>query len=108
MPVNNDYKTPPKNVPNDDPYIRQLRDAATQAMNGKLNCCGEKALANGATSTAINDPLCNPNSVILLSPTTAAAAAVTGLYVVAGTGAFVIHHADPASTTAVFRYVIIG
>lgn len=109
MAVNNNFPQAPAKVTLDVPTLRLIIQAINSIVKGKLNCCGETALTASAASTTINDPLCNPNSVILFTPTTAhAAVEIATLYYTAGTGSFVIHHANNSQTDRIFRYVIIG
>lgn len=107
MTVNNNYPRPPQNIDNAD-FLRLLRQAVDYAMRGKLNCTGEVTLTQSATSTVVNNILCNENSVILLTPITANAASTSGIWVDAGDKAFTIHHHNVTHNDEIFRYVIIG
>ena len=82
----------------------------SQALNGKLNCTGEVTLAvSPATSTTYTDPLITADSVVLIVPKTAtAAAAVLGVYVVPTFGSATINHTASALTDRTYRVAILG
>lgn len=111
MAVNNDYPSPPQNPRAEIGYIRKLMVSLVYAMKGKLNCTGELTLTASATSTVVENTLCNENSVVLLTPETANAAGEIGggtLYIVPGVKQFTVTHANAGTTDRRFRYVIIG
>lgn len=109
MSVNNNFPFAPQKVTQDLEMLRQLKNVVNSAMNGKINCTGDCTITASAAATTINDKLCNVNSVILLQPTTAhAAAEAPTLYTVAGAGQFVLHHANNSQIDRIFKYVIIG
>lgn len=109
MAVNNNFPSAPENVTAEVGYIRLLKQAINSAIRGKLNCTGEVTLTANAASTVVIEKLCNANSVILLQPTTANAAAAIGTtYIEAGAGTFTITHANNAQADKSFKYVIIG
>lgn len=111
MAVNNDYPFPPKNPRLEEGYLRSLVNSIISCITGKTNNCGEFSLAASAASTTVKDKLCNANSVVLLTPISAHAAAEVGngtIYVTPGKNQFVLTHANNAQTDRNFRYVIIG
>jgi len=112
MPVFNNYKYPNKLTKLDNNYLLDLAQIVTRLINGKTNNCGELTLTPSATSTTVKNILCNENSVILLTPTTANAAADVGaagsVWVVAGDKEFVVNHPSDADTNKIFRYIIVG
>ena len=109
MAVNNNYPAPPLQIKFDLPTLRLVVQSLAKAIIGKTNNVGTVTLAASATSTTVDNTLCNANSAILFQPTTAHAAADFGsLYAVAGDGSFVIHHANNANTDRTFQYVIVG
>ena len=92
--------------------LRQVAAIVNRMNLGKLNCTGELTLAFAQTSTTVSDPRAGTESVILLVPLTASAAAeqaAGGLYLSArANGGFVVSHADTAQTDRRFGYAIIG
>lgn len=81
--------------------IQGVRDLATGASNG----IGRDAvvLAEGQTSTTFADPLCGETSIVLLCPTSAAAAAAQPYLASAARGTFTLGHL-PAGSGATLRY----
>lgn len=81
-----------------------------RALAGKLNCAGSLTLdVSPATSTDYDDPLITENSVLLLMPTTAnAAAELATLYIVPSAGTATVNHSSSASSDRTFGVVIIG
>lgn len=109
MAVNNNFPIPPRKIALDLETVRLIMRSLGFAMDGKLNCTGEFTQAAGGTTTTVTNKLCNVNSVILLQPLTAhAAAALAVTSIVAGTEQFVVTHANNAQTDRNFKYVIIG
>jgi len=93
----------------DEDTIRQLVQSTNFAIDGKTNNTGEVTLTANAASTAVTNNLCNVNSVILLQPKTAnAAAALATTYCTAGDGSFTVTHANNSQTDKEFKYVVIG
>lgn len=94
---------------------REVATAVNQALKGKLNSFGTVTLTDSVASTVVTNELVGPDSVILLMPQTAHAAAELGngtAYIVPtdivdGTS-FKITHANNAQTDRTFGYVIIG
>lgn len=94
---------------------RDVSTAVNQALKGKLNSIGTVTLAASVASTVVDNPLVSADSVILLMPQTAHAAAEIGngtafiapSDTVDGTS-FKITHANNAQTDRTFGYVIIG
>lgn len=94
---------------------RDISRAVNAALTGKVNCFGSVTLVHGAASTTVTNQFVGTNSIILLMPQTAHAAAELqngtiyikpGDYVV-GTS-FKITHANDANTDKTFGYVILG
>lgn len=105
------FPAPKKQVPDkyDRGYFVSLISILNGIMIGKTNNTGDLTVtANVATTTVIDDKV-SPNSLILLMPTTAnAAAGLTATYIVPGTESFVVHHANNAQADRIYRYAIIG
>lgn len=107
--VNNNFPKAPWKFALDLPTLKIMVRAINSVVQGKLNCCGVVTCSASVATTTINDPLCNANSVILFSATTAhAAAELATFYYVPGDGKFVLHHANNAQIDRTFTYVIIG
>lgn len=70
---------------------------------------GVVTLTASMTETTVSVTYCSADSVVLLTPSTAnAAAEASGLYVVPGAGEFVITHSNAASTDRTFNYVVFA
>lgn len=112
MTVNNNYRYPSKIIANTHSFIKELADIVKNCVDGRTNNTGEVTLTPSTTTTNVKNILCNENSVVLLYPITANAAADVGaagsVYVVAGDQEFTIHHPSDADIDKTFRYVIIG
>lgn len=109
MAVNNNFQSPTGMITFDIEMIRRIVRSLKSAMSGKINCTGEFTQTASTTTTTVGDKICNVNSVILLQPLTAnAAAAVSVTLSAAGTEQFVVTHANNAQTDRNFKYVIIG
>lgn len=87
----------------------RLTDKVNQIIDGKVNCIGQVNLTAGSTTTVVNDRRAGIDSKILLTPTTANAAATTGLYISSkGKFTFTITHNSNADTDRTFDYAIFG
>jgi len=86
--------------------------AIQQLANGRSNATGLVTLATGATTTTVGAVNCAAQSIVILFPTTAdAAAALPSTYVNPATVTmqqFVISHASNAETDRTFFYVCLG
>ncbi len=95
----------------DSPVARRRQAEAINALgNGRSNATGTVTLTASATSTAVTDRRVGIDSVVLLMPTTANAAAAIGTtYVGArGIGSFTLTHANNSQTDRTFAYAIVG
>lgn len=90
--------------------LRRVVTAVNNILRGKTNNVGSVTLTANAASTALSDIRIGINSVIVLQPTTAnAAAALATTYVgTPGDGTVTITHANNAQTDRVFLYCVIG
>lgn len=83
-----------------------------QIVNGRHNATGEVTLRTGQATTVVSHPNCSIDSVPLLTPLTAVAAAEVGngtMYISAiANGAFTITHANSATANRKFRYSVAG
>lgn len=88
----------------------RLRGLLQKAFDGKLNCTLEVTLdVSPATSTTITEPLITEDSVLLLMPKTATAAAeVLALYVVPSFGSAVVNHSASVASDRTYGVAIIG
>lgn len=82
----------------------------SRALAGKLNCTGELTLdVSPATSTTYTDTLITEDSVVLLVPKTAtAAAAMLGVYVVPTFGSVTVNHPSSAASDRTYGVAILG
>jgi len=94
-------------------YAAQVAEVANGARRGKIDGGGEVTLDANDTTTTITNDLISVESNIMLTPTSANAAAdvgsATGVYVSAvGTGTATITHPNTAATDKTFFYAVIG
>lgn len=88
--------------------------AIRQLMEGRSNAVGTVTLAHDgvATTTTVTATNCGPNSIVILFPATAhAAAVVTGTYVLAASitaRQFIVTHAATAESDQTFWWVALG
>ena len=89
---------------------RQLREIVAGAMQGKTNNTGTVTLTASSTTTTLTDPRIGAESVVLLTPQTAAAktAYVAGIYQACTTGSATLTHASNAAVDQTFGYVVVG
>ena len=87
---------------------RNVSEVVNNAMNGKTNNVGTVTLTASTTTTTITDERLGFNSVILLSPLTANAAAQTPYVSTKAKGSAVITHTSVVSTDLDFDYIIVG
>ena len=99
-------------VPPDGGDVRRIARVVHGIMNGKTNNQGSLTLAPGSATTTLADPRIGPESVILLMPSTANAAAELGngsLHVSArGDGTATLTHASNAQADRTYGYAVIG
>lgn len=91
-------------------YSTEQTDAINRIMDGKTNNRGNVTLSTGGTTTTVNDTRATIHSVILLMPTSAAAASALGTLYVSGrtNGNFTLTHAVSAMADRTFEYVVVG
>lgn len=90
---------------------RAVAEVVRGLMDGKSNNTGEITLTDGgATSTTLSDPRIGYESVIILSPLTANAAAFwSGLYISSRSqGQAVISHASNLLSNRSYAYIVVG
>ena len=93
------------------PNLRKLAQVANRAANGKTNNTGTVTLAASTTTTTVTDSRIGEDTVVLLSPLTANAAAAIGTTYISTTTAgtsFVLTHASDANVDKTFGYILVG
>jgi len=88
---------------------RDTSDVVNNILSGKLNAVGTFTVTNSATSTVVTDYRVGKESVILLMPTTSAAAGeIATTYVsTRAKNSFTVTHPS-ATTSRIFDYCVIG
>lgn len=89
--------------------LRKIVDVVRQLVEGKSNAVGVFTLTSGTTTTTVKATTCSPGSVVLLGamfPDAANDMATTSY--VAGTGQFVLTHANNARTDRTFGFFVVG
>jgi hypothetical protein len=87
---------------------REVAEVVNNSMNGKTNNTGTVTLTASTTTTTLNDERLGFDSVILLSPLTANAAAQNPYISTKAKGSVVITHTSVASADLNFDYIIVG
>lgn len=90
--------------------LKRLTDAVNLLGDGRSNAVGSLTLTASVTTTEITDRRVGIDSKIMLSSTTAnAAAALATTYVTEkSAGAFTLTHANNAQTDRTFDYTVTG
>lgn len=93
----------------DEHDLRRVCEAVEQLQQGRSNAHGSFTLTDDgvATTTTVVAPTCASASHVNITPTTADAAALGVLRVVADNGSFVVHHATTVATCS-YTYSING
>lgn len=90
-------------------FNRQIAEALNRVFLGHLAIIGEVTLTANDTTTTLSDDRIGPQSVILLHPKTANAAAIDApIYTTRERGSVVLTHANDANADKTFYYVVIG
>jgi hypothetical protein len=87
---------------------RAVSEVVNNAMNGKTNNSGTVTLTASSTSTTLNDERLGFDSVIILSPLTANAAAQSPYISTHAKGSAVITHTSVGHADLNFDYIIVG
>ena len=110
--MNRSYDSVPEAMVDDLRHRRQLAAAVNLLLGGKMNVTLDLVLKAAATETRIVDGRISHQSVLLLSPlsATAAAAAAQGALFVAqqGAGSAVLQHDSSPALDRKFRLAILG
>jgi|TARA_R110002051_G_scaffold107990_3_gene180845 hypothetical protein len=88
--------------------LREISEVTNGIMNGKTNNTGSVTLRASNTTTTITDERLGFDSIILLSPLSANAAAQTPYISTKAKGSVVITHTSTAHTDLNFDYIIVG
>ena len=87
---------------------RDVAEVTNNAMNGKTNNTGSVTLRASNITTTLNDERLGFDSVVLLSPLTANAAAQSPYISTKAKGSVIITHTSVASADLNFDYIIVG
>lgn len=91
-----------------NPTMPEIRRVVNLLVDGKHNGVGSFTCAANSTTTTVTDLRVGPESIVLLSPTSANSAS-ENIYVSAKNKQnFVVSHSNAASTDRTFDYIIIG
>ena len=108
----NAYEPAPEEWGDVAEWCRQIAQVANANQNGKINATGTVTLTANQATTVISDQRIGPDSIILLMPTTANAAAEVGaggLYISSrGEKTATFTHANNAQVDRTFGYAIFG
>jgi hypothetical protein len=88
--------------------LREISEVTNGIMDGKTNNTGSITLRASNTTTTITDERLGFDSIILLSPLTANAAAQTPYISTKAKGSVIITHTSTAHTDLDFDYIIVG
>lgn len=105
-----DYASAPLSWGSWAEWLKRVSLVVNGLLLGQSNNVGQVTLAVApATTTVITNPRITARTVLLLSPTTAtAAAALATLYAVATNGSVTITHAANAAADQTFGYALVG
>lgn len=84
--------------------LDQHGDAVRDLAKGATNAGGDLALAPNATSTTVDDALCTENTMVMLSPRSASAAAAPVFVQSTANGSFTLGHDASAAADRLFHY----
>lgn len=89
---------------------KEARRRINQILSGKTNNWGSITLTANSATTTLNDSRIGINTVVILQPTTAnAAAALSTLYPgTPGDKTVTLNHANNAQSDKTFLYVLVG
>ena len=88
---------------------RRINHAIQQLQQGRNNAHGSFTLSvSPATSVSVSAPNCAAGCHVSVTPTSANAADVTGLYVTATNGSFTVTHDATVNADCTFTFGIVG
>lgn len=95
-----------------NPDIRSIAAALKLLFMGKTNNTGTFTCTANQATTVVSDEKCSSSSTIFYTPTTANASAEVGagtIYISAkADGSFTVTHANSATASRTFDYIIVG
>lgn len=107
-----DYLGVPSYMADEREHRIKIATVLGKVLWGKLNNRGTVTLTANQATTAVTDFRVGPNSMIILMPTTANAAAALATTYIQTAGItneqFTITHANNAQTDRIFRYCVFG
>ena len=105
-----EFQTPQEVFSHLKDWTRLIAQAVRNLLDGKILATGSVTLTASAATTTLSDRRIGPDSVILLMPTTANAAAALATTYVASRGdqTATINHASNAQTDKTFAYAVLG
>lgn len=91
-------------------WLTKIANVLNNVLSGKMNNTGTVTLTANAATTTLTDSRIGANSVVLLMPTTAnaAAALATTYFDTFADGSCVINHTNDALADKTFSYTITG
>lgn len=88
---------------------REIAFVVNQLLLGQINSVGEVTLEAGQSSTTLERPYIGANSIILLMPGTAnAAAEQANIWITCQSGSGTIRHSNNSQTDRTFNFAIVG
>mgnify|MGYP003631461023 FL=1 len=89
---------------------RAVAEVVNNAMAGKTNNSGTFTLATSVTETTVSNERAGFDSIIVLSPRTANAAAESDYTYIKtkAKGSFIIGHRNTSNTDVTYDYIIVG
>lgn len=104
------YPGVPTSMDDEKQHRTLIATALNNVLRGKLLPTAVVTLADGAATTTLTNPAIGANSLVLLMPTTAhAAAALVSIYFDTFLkGSCKINHVNDADTDKTFTYLVIG
>ncbi len=98
-----------RRLPQEGASSRDIAILANQLLLGRVNTFGTVTLTANQATTTHAVPYINSNSVMLLMPTTAnAAAALATTYIACSSGQAVLTHTNNAQSDRTFNFVVLG
>lgn len=105
----NQFPGVPVDKASDVEHRRDLARAVNGLLRGERNATGQVTLTASSTTSTISDSRITADTVAILMPLTAhAAAAVAGLWQTAAAGAITLTHASTADVDKTFYFVLVG
>jgi len=87
-------------------HLRKLSQAINGILRGQCNNTDEVTLDASVTETTLESEKIVQHTVVVLSPRTSSAAAVSGLYITTTKGSATLHHDSSPATDRTFGVVL--